>query len=65
MGQEDVIQPVSVGGYEKRVTENGSDVEKLMSPQEPTLKRKLKSRHLQMIAIGTRNPVNLSLSAAL
>ena len=58
MGHEDVIQPVSAAGDEKRAMDAGSDVEKMVSPQEPTLKRKLKSRHLQMIAIGTRNPVN-------
>jgi amino acid permease len=52
MGHDDAIQPVSAGMDEKRAMEPGSDEEKLVMTQSPTLKRKLKSRHLQMIAIG-------------
>jgi hypothetical protein len=64
MGQVDDIHPAAVGDEKSSATspdgqalkgaiEPNSDVEKLVVGQAPTLKRKLKSRHLQMIAIGT------------
>jgi hypothetical protein len=61
----DAIQPVPVG--EKNVSStrpddasehSGSeDAEKQVLEHAPELKRKLKSRHLQMIAIGMRSRV--------
>ena len=59
MGPSDVIAPAPVAG--EKVTKSssssasggfGNDTEKQTVPQLPDLKRKLKSRHLQMIAIG-------------
>lgn len=58
MGQDDVIMPAAVAGDEKfsNGVDVNSDVEKLVVRQEPVLQRKLKSRHLQMIAIGMVMP---------
>jgi amino acid permease len=63
MGQSDDISPVGAHGGEKKVKVDSAlkvdgsdsstqDAEKQGITQNPDLKRKLKSRHLQMIAIG-------------
>jgi amino acid transporter len=40
------------GGSQKSLPGSGSDIEKQVAPEGQQLQRKLKSRHLQFVAIG-------------
>ncbi|PSN61484.1 hypothetical protein BS50DRAFT_152542 [Corynespora cassiicola Philippines] len=51
-GPSDEITPKMSGHSVKSAAHSGSDLEKQASPQEGQLQRKLKSRHLQFVAIG-------------
>lgn len=61
---KDGIVPVLDRSSEKSITHSSSDIEKQAPFQTQQLERKLKSRHLQFVAIGTCTGPSRSYSSA-
>jgi amino acid transporter len=56
VGPEEPITSMAYGGSQKSLPNPESDVEKQVAPEGQQLQRKLKSRHLQFVAIGIYLP---------
>jgi amino acid transporter len=54
VGPDDAVTPMGAYGVsDKSLPNSTSDMEKQTAPEGQQLQRKLKSRHLQFVAIGT------------